>query len=47
MPPLIDSKSVQHGNMNFPMMYKYQIFDYLEGKTDLITAYFGPRYGPP
>ena len=47
MPLPIDSKSIQHGNMNFPMLCKYQIFDYLEGKTDSITAYFGPRYGPP
>ena len=43
----IDSKSIQHGNMNFPIVYKYQIFDYLVTKTDSITQYFRPKYGPP
>ena len=47
MPLPIDSKSIQHGNMNFLMVYKYQIFDYIITKTDLITRYFGPMYGPP
>ena len=47
MPPPIDSKSIQHGNMNFLMVYKYQIFNYLVAKTDLITRYFRPTYGPP
>ena len=33
--------------MNFPIVYKYQIFDYFVSKTNLITHYFGPMYGPP
>ena len=45
MPPLIDSKSIQHGN--FLIVYKYQIFDYLVAKLNSITRYFGPIYVPP
>ena len=44
MPPLIDSRSIEHGNMNFLIVYKYQIFDYLVAKTDLITHHFQPIY---
>ena len=33
--------------MNFLIMSKYQIFNYLVTKTNSITQYFGPKYGPP
>ena len=47
MPYPINSKFIHNGNINFLMVSKYQIFNYLGGKTDLITVYFGPMYGPP
>ena len=47
MPYPIDSKYIHDGNMNFPMVCKYQIFDSLGDKTKSITVYFGPKYGPP
>ena len=46
MPLSIDSKSIQHGNMNFQIVHKYEIFNYLVTKTDLITQY-APMYVPP
>ena len=47
MPYPVHSKFRQDGNINFLMVSKYQIFDYLVTKTDLITHYFRPIYGPP
>ena len=47
MPYPINFKYIHDGNMNFPIVSKYQIFDYLGCKTESISAYFGPIYGPP